>query len=263
MKIILQKMNTLVGQPIRYLLHTYEQSLEVNSLIGKRVYIQHTGSIYCSVCGTKIRKVFQEGLCFRCFQNAPQASPCIFHPELCRAHLHEGRDVKWEEEHHNQPHVVYLALSSGVKVGVTRSTQIPYRWLDQGASVAIRIVETPNRYEAGIIEVLLKQYFSDKTNWQRMLKNQIDNSINLKIERNTAIKYLSEKQQLFILPNEEPIEFHYPIIAYPQKVKSISLDKQNIIDGILLGIKGQYFIFENGEVFNVRKHTGYEIKLTF
>jgi len=262
MKGVLQKMNTLIGRPINYLLPLQEQNIKLNSLIGRHIIVQHTDAIYCSACGTKIRKTFHDGLCFRCFKSVPQASPCIFNPELCQAHLGEGRNIEWENEHHNKPHIVYLALSSNVKVGVTRSTQVPYRWIDQGASFAISIAETQNRYQAGLIEVALKKHFADKTNWQRMLKNEINTNINLKDERNIAIKYLSDKQQLFQLKNEEIIELHYPVINYPKTIKSISFDKQKCISEVLIGIKGQYLIFENGAVFNVRKHIGYEVQIT-
>jgi len=261
MKGLLQKMDTLVGQPITYLWLVDGHPFEMNSLLGSHVCMRHTGTIYCSKCGTKIRKTFQEGLCFRCFQTAPEASPCIFRPELCRAHLGEGRDLQWEETHHNRPHVVYLALSSSVKVGVTRSTQIPYRWIDQGASAAIRIVETPNRYEAGRIEVLLKNYFTDTTNWQRMLKNQVDTTVNLKHYKQECFHYLPTDAQSFFIEDEEAIELHYPVTDYPKTIKSVSFDKQNELNGRLIGIKGQYLLFEGGFVLNVRKHTGYEIQL--
>ena len=170
-------MKTVFNDPIEYSLLLNGENLSVNSLIGKHIQLQHTGAIFCSSCGTKIKKTFQDGLCFKCFQSAPEASECILRPELCRAHLGEGRDIEWEQNNHNQPHVVYLAASDTVKVGVTRATQVPFRWMDQGAISAIRLAETPNRYEAGKLEVALKSFFTDKTNWQRMLKNEIDEYI--------------------------------------------------------------------------------------
>jgi hypothetical protein len=200
-------------------------------------------------------------LCFNCFQSAPEASECILRPELCRAHLGEGRDVAWEEAHHNQPHIVYLASSDTVKVGVTRATQIPFRWIDQGAFSAIRLAETPNRYEAGKLEVALKSFFTDKTNWQRMLKNEIDDSIDLEEEKWSLHDQLPSDLTEFFSENDEIIQMHYPVIQYPEKVKSLSLDKTPVIEGKLTGIKGQYLLFEDGSVINIRKHSGYEIEL--
>lgn len=258
---ILHKMKSAFGSPVEYRLLLDDEELFVNSLIGKSISIQHTGTIFCSSCNAKIKKTFQDGLCFKCFQSAPEASECILRPELCRAHLGEGRNVEWEERNHNQPHIVYLAASDKVKVGVTRATQVPFRWIDQGASSAIFLAETPNRYEAGKLEVALKSVFTDKTNWQRMLKNEIDESIDLENEKWSLHEQLPSDLTEYFSENDEIIEFQYPVIQYPEKIKSISLDKTPLIEGKLTGIKGQYLIFEDGSVLNIRKHTGYEVEI--
>ena len=252
-------MKTVFNDPIEYSLVFDGENLSVNSLIGKQIQLQHTGAIFCSSCGTKIKKTFQDGLCFKCFQSAPEASECILRPELCRAHLGEGRDIEWEQANHNQPHVVYLAASDTVKVGVTRATQVPFRWMDQGAASAIRLAETPNRYEAGKLEVALKSFFTDKTNWQRMLKNEIDESIDLEEEKWSLHDQLPSDLTEFFSENDEIIQLHYPVEQYPEKIKSLSLDKTPLIEGKLSGIKGQYLLFEDGSVINIRKHTGYEV----
>ncbi|NGF75883.1 DUF2797 domain-containing protein [Fluviicola sp. SGL-29] len=252
-------MKTVFNDPIEYSLLLDGENLSVNSLIGKQIQLQHTGAIFCSSCGTKIKKTFQDGLCFKCFQSAPEASECILRPELCRAHLGEGRDIEWEQANHNQPHVVYLAASDTVKVGVTRATQVPFRWMDQGAASAIRLAETPNRYEAGKLEVALKSFFTDKTNWQRMLKNEIDESIDLEEEKWSLHDQLPSDLTEFFSENDEIIQLHYPVEQYPEKIKSLSLDKTPLIEGKLSGIKGQYLLFEDGSVINIRKHTGYEV----
>lgn len=254
-------MKSVFNEPIEYYLSLGNDDFLVNSFIGKKITLHHTGNIFCSVCNKKIKKTFQDGLCFNCFQSSPQASECILRPELCRAHLGEGRDVEWEQNHHNQPHVVYLAASDRVKVGVTRATQVPFRWIDQGASSAIRLAETPNRFEAGKLEVALKDFFTDKTNWQRMLKNEVDASIDLEQEKWELHDQLPSDLTTFFSENDEIIELHYPVSNYPDKIKSISLDKIPSITGQLSGIKGQYLIFSDGAVINIRKHTGYEIEL--
>jgi hypothetical protein len=255
-------MKTVFGVPIEYRLLLGDEELLINSLIGQSISIRHTGTIFCSSCNATIKKTFQDGLCFNCFQSAPEASECILRPELCRAHLGEGRDIEWEQTNHNQPHIVYLAASDKVKVGVTRATQVPFRWIDQGASFAIRLAETPNRYEAGRLEVALKTFFTDKTNWQRMLKNEVDETIDLEEEKWSLHEQLPSDLTEYFSENDEIIQIHYPVIQYPEKVKSISLDKTPIIEGKLIGIKGQYLIFEDDSVMNVRKHTGYEVEIS-
>lgn len=261
MKGVLHKMKTVFNDPIEYFLMLEDERFSVNSLIGQHISIQHTGAIFCSVCNAKIKRTFQDGLCFKCFQSAPEAAECILRPELCLAHLGEGRDVEWEQANHNQPHIVYLASSDTIKVGVTRATQIPFRWIDQGAFSAIRLAETPNRYEAGKLEVALKSVFTDKTNWQRMLKNEIDENIDLEEQKWSLHEQLPSDLTEFFSENDEIIQIRYPVLQYPQKVKSLSLDKTPLVEGKLTGIKGQYLIFEDDSVINIRKHTGYEVIL--
>ncbi|XOV68907.1 MAG: DUF2797 domain-containing protein [Fluviicola sp.] len=234
----------------------------MNNFIGKPLRIEFNGRINCSSCGAITKKTFGGGFCYKCFTTAPEASECIIRPELCRGHLGEGRDAEWEDKNHNQPHVVYLAASSAIKVGVTRASQVPTRWIDQGASSAVILCETPNRYEAGVIEVAMKSMYTDKTSWQKMLKNDIDENIDLLDEKwsledqlpGDILEYFSEDETLW--------EINYPVEDYPEKVKSLSLDKTPVVEGVLQGIKGQYLIFEGGLVFNVRKHTGYYVQIS-
>lgn len=261
MKGILKKMATELGHPIQYTLK-WETPILMNEFLGKNFRLEYTGTITCQKCAKLTKNSFGEGFCYPCFVSAPEASECILRPELCRAHLGEGRDLEWEEENHNQPHVVYLAASDVVKVGVTRSTQVPTRWIDQGAKSAIRLAETPNRYEAGRLEVELKAMFTDKTNWQRMLKNEFDDSIDLEEEKWTLHDQLPEDLTEFFSENDEIIELDYPVLEFPAKIKSVSLDKEPVVEGILLGIKGQYLIFDGGRVLNIRKHTSYHVEIS-
>lgn len=247
-------------------IHYYFNSSErtsLNELVGKQISLIWNGDIFCQSCHSKIKKTFGEGFCYTCFISAPEATECTLRPELCRAHLGEGRDIDWEQRNHNQPHIVYLAASDKVKVGVTRITQVPTRWIDQGASSAIRLAETPNRYEAGVLEVALKQFFSDKTNWQRMLKNEIDDTIDLVNEKWNLHDLLPHDLTKYFSENDEIVSLSYPVQKYPLKVSSLSFDKTALIEGILEGIKGQYLLFEGGKVINIRKHTGYSIELKY
>lgn len=257
----ISKMSASLGDPIQYILKLDEQ-IDMNAFIGKDLMIEWTSVINCTNCGKKTKSSFGQGFCYTCFTTAPQAAECILRPELCKAHLGQGRDPEWEEANHNQPHVVYLAASSAIKVGITRLTQVPTRWIDQGASEALILAETPNRYEAGRIEVELKSMFTDKTHWQKMLKNDIDETIDLAETKWEIEEQLPSDITDCFTDDEDPVELIYPVVEYPVKVKSIKLDKEPKFKKKLVGIKGQYLIFDDGHVMNVRSHTGYEIILS-
>jgi hypothetical protein len=258
----LHKMNVALEDVVRYEL-ALDSSIVMNDLLGQEIKLTWSGKIFCQKCNKVTKSSFGEGFCYTCFSTAPESAECIIRPELCRAHQGEGRDVEWEQRNHNVPHIVYLAATDIVKVGVTRITQIPTRWIDQGASSAIRLAETPNRYEAGILEVALKSFFADKTNWQRMLKNEIDESIDLVEEKWQLHDQLPADLTAFFSENDEVVQLNYPVLEYATKIKSLSFDKIPEIQGKLMGIKGQYLIFEGGNVLNIRKHTGYQVSIEF
>lgn len=260
MKFALSKMSTEVSDVVQYFFDFSDSKIELNDYLGKRIQLNWTGIIVCRKCSRTTKKSFGEGFCYQCFVTAPEASPCILHPELCEAHLGKGRDLEYEERNHNQPHFVYLAATDIVKVGVTRITQIPTRWIDQGANKAIILAETPNRYQAGLIEVALKSVFADKTNWQNMLRNINDESIDLVEEKWRIEEILPSDMLDFMTDDDEITEFHYPVLSYPEKVTSLSFEKTPQISGTLTGIRGQYLIFDNQSVINIRRQTGYEIE---
>ncbi len=257
----LLKMETKLVNPIEYELPIGDELVYMNHLIGKYIAFKWLKEIYCVACGRKTNKSFAQGFCYPCFLNAPETSECIFRPELCRAQDGIARDMEWAENHCLQDHIVYLAISSGIKVGVTRSGQIPTRWIDQGAWQAIKLAKTPNRYTAGLIEVALKEHISDRTNWQRMLKNQLIEGVDLTIAKKDMIAHLPSDLQNYISEEDNITEINYPVNEYPEKVKSLSFDKLGEIAGRLWGVKGQYLIFDDGTVVNMRKHTGYMVEL--
>lgn len=264
----LRKMRVTNDTPVTYSLPLVSMQAEtttevsINEWIGQPVSIKHTGNIYCRICGKKTKKSFGEGMCYYHFKNSPESSECIIRPELCEGHLGLGRDPEWEREHHVQPHVVYLALSSGVKVGVTRQTQVPTRWIDQGASAAIVLARVPYRQLAGLIEVALKEHLTDKTPWQRMLKHEVARGVDLHAEKARIGALVPEVYQEYVTESEDITQIEYPVLQFPTKVKSLSLDKMPEIQGVLQGIKGQYWILDEGRVFNIRKHTSYEVELS-
>jgi hypothetical protein len=258
---ILDKMPTSFAEPIQYTLRLGEDSVNMNELIGQQVSLRFTGNIFCTICGKKISKAYGEGMCYDDFANSPENAECILRPELCLAHEHKGRDVEWEISHHLQPHYVYLALVNEVKVGVTRAAQVPTRWIDQGAGQAIILAEVPYRQLAGLIEVGLKESFTDKTNWSKMLRNEFNADIDLLEQKERIEEFLPYEFQDYISSENKIWELHYPVMQYPLKVTSISFDKQKEINSRLIGIRAQYLIFDGGNVINIRRHSGYEVEL--
>ena len=257
----LLKMETKLEKPVEYELPIGDELVYMNNLIGKYIVFKWEKEIYCVACGRKTSKSFAQGFCYPCFLSAPETSECILRPELCQAQDGIARDMDWAENHCLHDHFVYLAISSGVKVGVTRSAQIPTRWIDQGAWQAIRLAQTSNRYTAGLIEVILKHHISDRTQWQRMLKNQLIEEVDLIEKKKEMISHLAPKLQNYESEDNEITEITYPVTEYPEKVKSLSFDKLEEITGRLWGIKGQYLIFDDCTVLNMRKHTGYLVEL--
>ncbi len=261
----LRKMRTVLEEEVQYYLPLYNNldkgtEIHLNPFIGKEICLQFTGNINCVVTGKKIKKTFGEGMSYDAFRSSPLADESIIRPELSTAHLGiERRDLEWEIRHHVVPHFVYLSYTSGYKVGVTRYSQIPTRWIDQGATKAIKIAETPYRQAAGVIEVALKNFIADKTNWRTMLKGSDSPDRDILELRDELIERIPDELKTFVLTDETEMDIHFPVIQYPEKPKSVKLDKLPTIQKKLTGIKGQYLIFEDNSVFNVRSHSAYEI----
>jgi len=266
----IRKLATRLGKPVDYHLPIGEQSISLNPLIGQSLRLHHLGEIHCTECGRKTSKSFNQGYCYPCFRSLAQCDSCIVKPEQC--HYFEGtcREPRWAEQHCLQDHYVYLANSSGIKVGITRGSQIPTRWMDQGASQALPILRVKNRLVSGLAEVILKQHVADKTAWQRMLKGEPE-AVDLAAHRDALFEECREELQqlagqqgdgsLDWLKDETPVEIAYPVKVYPQKVTSLNFDKTPQIEGTLEGIKGQYLIMSSG-VLNMRKFSGYKLQVT-
>lgn len=257
----LLKMKSELDHPVNYFLTLDDKEVYMNELLDKNISLRFLGEIHCIRCGRLTKKSFHQGYCYPCYRTAPETDDCILKPELCRAQEGISRDMEWSKNHCLQDHYVYLAVSSGLKVGVTRHTQIPTRWIDQGASYALKIAKTPNRYTAGLLEVDLKKYFADKTNWRNMLSNKIDREIDLPAQKEKALQAINKDFQQYFMDDNEITVIEYPVIDFPAKVNSVNFDKEPEIKGKLKGIKGQYLIFDEGIVFNVRRHNGYEVEL--
>ena len=233
-----------------------------NGWVGQQVRVSFEGQIHCIETGKRIKKTYGEGLSYDAFLRSPMACPSILRPELSR--IHEGialRDEAWEREHHLQPHVVYVSQTSHLKVGVTRATNVPSRWVDQGAVGAIVVANTPYRQLAGELEVALKSVLSDKTNWRAMLKHVEVDASELENAKDECLDTLGGAYESFFEMSDDVTSLTFPVLRYPEKVKSVKLDKEPTLEGKLVGIKGQYWLFEDGRVWNVRSHAGYRVRI--
>ena len=257
---VLRKMETEFSQPIQYYLVFENDFLNINQLLNKTITIEFV-KYQCLNCGSN-KPIYRQGFDKQCFYKVPQAADWIMRPELSTAHLgKEDRDLEYEKSAQLQPHIVYLANSSNVKVGVTRKSQVPTRWIDQGAHEAIEIVEVPNRYLAGITEVALKDYVADKTNWRKMLKNDIEDE-NLIEWRERLKQYIPDEAKDYFIENNTETNLEFPVHKFPIKPKSLNIIKAQKYTGKLVGIKGQYFIFDDETVFNIRANEGLVVNIS-
>ena len=257
---VLKKMLTENGDEIKYYLDMKTDFININQLLNKELTISFV-KYECLNCYLE-KQVYRQGFCKSCFFDTPNAGDWIMRPELSKAHLDiEDRDLAYEKSVQLKPHIVYLANSSNVKVGVTRKQQVPTRWIDQGAHEAIEIVEAPNRYLAGITEVALKNHVADKTNWRKMLKNDIEDA-NLVEWRDKLKEFIPEEAKEYFIENNAETHLNFPVKKYPTKPKSLNLIKTLNYTGKLVGIKGQYLIFDDETVFNVRANEGLVVKIS-
>ncbi len=260
--ITLQKLETSLNETVYYFMESSEGKVCLNEQIGKTLDLEFTGEIYCTHCGRKTKKSYNQGFCFFCSKTAPSADISVVKPELDQSHLGISRDMEWAKENNLIDHFVYLANTGNIKVGITRHTQIPTRWIDQGANEAIRIAKVPYRQLSGLIEVKLKKHFADITNWRKMLSGNYSDIPLLKDSVQKAHRLLKKEFGEYLI-DDNITSIQYPIYSFPAKINSLNLEKKAKYSGVLSGIKGQYLIFEDGMVFNVRKHIGFNVKITF
>jgi hypothetical protein len=257
----IRKMGSLYGEPVQYQLPLGDQPVSMNQLIGHPIEMEYLGKINCIRCGRETRKSFSQGYCYPCFTTAPETEECVLRPELCKAHAGIARDMEYARTHCLIEHVVYLSFTSGLKVGVTRNTQVPTRWIDQGAVAVIELARTPNRYLAGLMEVSMKALINDKTNWRKMLGGDIEVNVDLAEEKKRLASKFPDDQKDYVTTDEAVLKITYPVIQAPIKVRSMNFDKEPIVSGTLSGIKGQYLLFKDQSVINMRKFGGYMVRL--
>lgn len=258
---------SLAAPVVQYSFRLGDTLVPVNPLIGKPLRLHYLGAIHCSHCGKRTKSSYSQGYCYPCMTKLAQCDMCIMAPERCHYDAGTCRDPSWGEQFCMTDHVVYLANSSGIKVGITRATQLPTRWLDQGASQALPILRVATRQQSGLVEDLLRSQVPDRTNWRALLKGDAA-LLDLPALRDQVLEACAEGlgqlqarfglQAIQPLTDAEVVHMTYPVQAYPTKVVSFNLDKTPIVEGTLLGIKGQYLIFDTG-VINIRKYTAYQL----
>ncbi|MBA1202153.1 DUF2797 domain-containing protein [Pseudomonas capeferrum] len=264
----LSKMAVRLEAPlVQYSFRLGEALVAVNPLIGKSLRLEYLGAIHCSHCGRRTKTSYSQGYCYPCMTKLAQCDLCIMAPERCHYDQGTCRDPSWGEQFCMTDHIVYLANSSGIKVGITRATQLPTRWLDQGASQALPILRVATRQQSGLVEDLLRGQVPDRTNWRALLKGDAE-VLDLPAARDRLLDTCGEGlralqdrfglQAIQPLTDAEVVEMRYPVEAYPKKIVSFNLDKEPVVEGTLLGIKGQYLIFDTG-VINIRKYTAYQL----
>ena len=266
----LKKMQVELNQQVQYFLPLDDHREPLNALLGQSIRLEYLGDIHCTHCGRRSKKSFNQGYCYPCFTKLAQCDTCIMSPEKCHYEQGTCREPSWGEQYCFTDHYVYVANSSGVKVGITRGSQVPTRWIDQGATQAMPIFRVKSRYQAGLIEDCLRQHIADRTHWQKMLKGnsetvdleQIRDEIVAKSE--AGLREIEQKFGLLAIQrlyHQKVVDINFPVLEYPQKVKSLNLDKQPIVEGVLQGIKGQYLILDTG-VINIRKYTAYNVQFS-
>ncbi|MDO6706711.1 DUF2797 domain-containing protein [Photobacterium sp. 1_MG-2023] len=264
----LSKMRASLGDVVNYQLLVGEEALALNPLIGQPLQLTFSGNIYCDACGRKTKKSYSQGHCFPCMKKLARCDMCVMKPETCHYAQGTCREPEWGETHCMVPHYVYLSNTSGLKVGITRHTQIPTRWIDQGATQALPILKVKNRHLSGLVEIALAEFIADKTNWRAMLKGDAK-TIDLKSEAARLLPEIESRLQDLLLQfgadaierlDEDVIQINYPVDQYPTKIASHNFDKDPVVSGVLLGIKGQYLIFDTG-VINIRKFTSYDVSV--
>lgn len=255
---------------VSYALPLGDELLPLDALLGKSLSLSYLGLIHCVHCGRKTKKSFNQGHCYPCFRRLAQCDTCIMSPQKCHFHAGTCREPEWGEANCMVDHFVYLANTSGLKVGITRGTQVPTRWIDQGATQALPIYRVASRLDSGLVETIFTEHVADKTAWQAMLKGANApadlhaESARLQALCQPAIDVLHQTRGLdavTVLDDQSVTEIDYPVLVYPEKVKSMTFDKIPVVAGVLMGIKGQYLIFDSG-VINMRRHAGYRVALT-
>lgn len=253
------------GKPVQYALPLGSSDVGLNDRIGKPFKLEFKQTISCVNCDRAIKKTFSQGHCYPCFTQLASCDSCIVKPELCHFANGTCREPLWGEANCMIPHTVYLSNSSSLKVGITRGVEPVYRWIDQGATQGLAIRRVASRLESGQVEMALKDYVADKTNWRMMLQGPAEPR-DLATERDTILKLHAENSSGIELPgtateDADTVEIAYPVEEYPTKIVSHNFDKKPVLEGTLAGIKGQYLILDTG-VVNIRKYGGYHLELS-
>lgn len=265
----LSKMRSTLDDQVHYYLPVGDEMVDLKPYIGHSITLTHTGNIFCQSCGKKTKKSYSQGHCFVCMKKLASCDMCIMKPETCHYEQGTCREPQWGEENCMVDHFVYLSNTSSIKVGITRHTQIPTRWIDQGATQGLPIFKVKTRHISGLIEIELAKHIADKTNWRTLLKEdgqpialeeKFAELLPLVTDKIAEIKQQYGDDAIEIL-SESITPIAYPVLEHPKKITSHNFDKNPVVTGLLQGIKGQYLIFDTG-VINIRKFTSYEVTVS-
>ncbi len=258
------------GCNVQYQLVLDDNRVPVNELLGRKISLRFDGEIRCCHCGRKTKKSFSQGFCYPCFKKLAQCDSCIMSPERCHFDAGTCREPEWARQFCMTDHIVYLANSSGIKVGITRMNQVPTRWMDQGATQALPIFRVATRQLSGFVEDAFREHVGDRTNWRALLKGEGE-PVDLEALRDELFEKtwnsINELQDHYGITAVEPIydgelyEFHYPVEQYADKVKTHNLDKTPVVEGVLQGIRGQYLLLDTGAI-NIRKFGAYQVNVS-
>lgn len=240
-----------------------QETLALDEYLGKEIRLEFSGEIRCVSCGTLTKKSFNGGACYKCFINLAENDLCILKPETCHFHSGTCRDTDWGKKHCFKPHILYLANTSGLKVGITKENPYTKRWVDQGAVSAIPVLEVNSRLDAGLLEIEFAKYIADKTSWQKMISGSPPD-LDL-IQKRAELLSLIDLEKTIVkyklFDNPDIYNIDYPILEYPSKKVSLKPDPNNPIEGRLIGIKGQYLLFPFGAI-NIRSQEGCRVSLS-
>lgn len=247
-------------EPARYWLRAGNEELALGAAFGCGVEISYLHTITCTHCGDATRRSYGGGYCYRCFAELARCDLCVVSPDRCHFAVGTCREPDWGQRFCMRGHVVYLANSSGPKVGLTAAGNELGRWLDQGATQGLVILTTATRADAGHAEVALAQRLADRTDWRALVSRDAPPADlpALRDQLRSAAPALPSSASWCTAAVHE---LCFPVRRYPRRPTLLRLLERPVVRGNLLGAKGQYLLFDHG-VFNVRHHTAYHVRVT-
>ncbi|MEE9254252.1 MAG: DUF2797 domain-containing protein [Pseudomonadales bacterium] len=266
----LRKMRARATDVVEYEFVLGDTAIAANPIIGRELTLRFVGTITCIHCGAVTPRSYAQGHCYGCFKKLAACDLCVVSPDRCHYAQGTCREPDWGERNCIRPHLVYLANSSGLKIGLTRDDALPTRWIDQGATQAMLIAQVDTRQQAGFVEKAIGAHVSDRTDWRTMvgrdpaemdLPGEWARLRELSADAIDAVQARFGERVIRLLDDEPVTHIVYPIERYPRDLRAFNLEKEPLVEGVLLGIKGQYLLLDTG-VLNVRRITSFHVELS-